>query len=640
ALDIRIKLLGNKNPKAAESYRLSGDIYLAKNKFDSALYNYQNAIIVLTDNFTDENPRINPELSRISPQRNILSALSRKANAYYLRYRTNMSEEDLTSSAESYDLCDEIILKLRRSYKTESAKLAIEESAFNIYEYGITVNKTLFDASGDRIYLEKCFSLAEKSKAGILLDSFFDSDAKVFSGVPDSLLEKERLIRVDLSYFDTQIQKEKEKRTGMDSTRLKTLEEDFFSTNRKYDSLLDFYRKEHPDYFNIKYPQNFSGISDVQNNLLGSDEALIEYFAGDSALFIITITKSNSSIYVAEVNYLTKVVNAFRQSLLNLDFDMYVESASELYLVLIRPVEHELAQIKKLYIIPDRILNYVPFEALLVAADTSGPPDFSKLNYLINKFEISYYYSAATLLESKKIISETNPGFAGFAPVFSDDDATQNKIASVMDTSAVFFTKRAANVEGKIYSALPETEKEITEISALFIEKNINSKIFTRKNAGENVIKSDEMKNFNVLHIASHGFMNEKKPKLSGVLFWINEEEEAEDGILYANEIYTLNLNADLVVLSACESGLGKIVRGEGIIGLTRALTFAGAKNIVVSLWQVADESTSELMIEFYKNILSGKNYSSSLREAKLKLIEDGTYSYPLEWSPFVLIGR
>ena len=109
---------------------------------------------------------------------------------------------------------------------------------------------------------------------------------------------------------------------------------------------------------------------------------------------------------------------------------------------------------------------------------------------------------------------------------------------------------------------------------------------------------------------------------------------------MYSDEIYNLNLNADLVVLSACESGLGKIVKGEGIIGLTRGFIYSGARNIVVSLWQVADKSTSELMIEFYRNILDGKSYSSSLREAKLKLIKDGTYSYPLEWSPFVLIGK
>jgi CHAT domain-containing protein len=162
--------------------------------------------------------------------------------------------------------------------------------------------------------------------------------------------------------------------------------------------------------------------------------------------------------------------------------------------------------------------------------------------------------------------------------------------------------------------------------------------IYTHNSAKEELIKSDEIKNYKYIHIASHGFINEEKPNLSGILF--TKEEKGEDGILYANEIYNLNLDADLVVLSACESGLGKIIKGEGLISLTRGLLFAGAKNVVVSLWRVADKSTSELMIEFYRNILNGESYSASLRQAKLKLIKNGKYSYPLEWSPFILIGR
>jgi CHAT domain-containing protein len=112
---------------------------------------------------------------------------------------------------------------------------------------------------------------------------------------------------------------------------------------------------------------------------------------------------------------------------------------------------------------------------------------------------------------------------------------------------------------------------------------------------------------------------------------------------LYSGEIYNLKLNADLVVLSACETGLGKIQQGEGIIGLTRALLYAGAKNIIVSLWEVADESTSDLMVNFYKNTLAGKgqlSYSEALRNAKLKMIGEGKYAHPLYWSPFILIGK
>ncbi len=117
-----------------------------------------------------------------------------------------------------------------------------------------------------------------------------------------------------------------------------------------------------------------------------------------------------------------------------------------------------------------------------------------------------------------------------------------------------------------------------------------------------------------------------------------------EDGILYSGEIYNLDINADLTVLSACETGLGEIKSGEGLIGLTRALLYAGTKNMVVSLWKVADESTSDLMIDFYTYLLEsneeGMEYSKALQQAKLKMIDEKRYAHPFYWSPFILIGR
>ncbi|MFC2152873.1 CHAT domain-containing protein, partial [Bacteroidota bacterium] len=145
------------------------------------------------------------------------------------------------------------------------------------------------------------------------------------------------------------------------------------------------------------------------------------------------------------------------------------------------------------------------------------------------------------------------------------------------------------------------------------------------------------------LHFATHGFVNTEKPELSGI-FLAQDSTLSEDGILYQGEIYNLDLNADLTVLSACETGLGQIKKGEGLIGLTRALLYAGSKNIIVSLWKVADDSTSDLMIDFYKNLLEEDQetaeFSKALQQAKLKMIEEGEYAHPFYWSPFILIGK
>ena len=207
------------------------------------------------------------------------------------------------------------------------------------------------------------------------------------------------------------------------------------------------------------------------------------------------------------------------------------------------------------------------------------------------------------------------------------------------------------------------SKEEIETIFNLYEQQGKKALIKTHQQANESLVKSDEMQNYKILHFATHGFVNENNPELSGILFaqdtsktlqglqnLIRSNLEQNEGILYQSEIYNLNFNADLVVLSACETGLGKITKGEGVIGLTRALLYAGSKNIIVSLWSVNDKSTSKLMIDFYENLLAEKKpykvsknlikYNKPLSEAKRKMIKDGKYAHPYFWSPFILIGE
>jgi CHAT domain-containing protein len=173
----------------------------------------------------------------------------------------------------------------------------------------------------------------------------------------------------------------------------------------------------------------------------------------------------------------------------------------------------------------------------------------------------------------------------------------------------------------------------------LFTEKKLRSKTFLRSHADETIAKSGTLKEYSFLHFATHGIVDEKRPELSRI--FLQTASVAEDGSLFTGEIYNLELNADLVTLSACQTGLGKISKGEGVIGLSRALVYAGARNIMVSFWSVADESTAILMKEFYRNVLDGGNrdYAGNLRLAKLSLMSQEKYRSPYYWAPFVLIG-
>jgi CHAT domain-containing protein len=231
--------------------------------------------------------------------------------------------------------------------------------------------------------------------------------------------------------------------------------------------------------------------------------------------------------------------------------------------------------------------------------------------FLIRRFAVSYEFSAGLLAQKSK-------------------SPTHEALPSVFLCAPVKFPNKD-NLDD-----LPGTESEVTAIAGLF-KDHVQ---FTAKfsDANEDLIKSGEMTKYNYLHFATHGIVDEVSPELSRVFL---QPGLQEDGNLYAGEIYNLKLNAELAVLSACQTGLGKYAKGEGVIGLSRALIYAGARNVIVSFWSVADESTSQLMTDFYRILLQPghKNFGETLQKAKLKMIAENKYAAPYYWAPFILIG-
>ena len=337
--------------------------------------------------------------------------------------------------------------------------------------------------------------------------------------------------------------------------------------------------------------------------------------------------------------------------------------------------------IENLLIIPDGQLATIPFETLHTQkysgewTDWKSKTYFAEMPYLIKDYNISYNYSA-TLFQQTKPKERTDEieithlnDWIAFAPVFDDENTsgTTTRTRELLTYETMkndSIVSRSYLTDGRYVSPLPGSKTEIETIFDLYEQQGKKALIKTHQQANETFVKSDELQNYRIIHFATHGFVNEGNPKFSGILFAQDTTviidslthlphliAQQNEGILYQSEIYNLNFNADLVVLSACETGLGKITEGEGVIGLTRALLYAGSKNIIVSLWSVNDKSTSKLMINFYENLLNsplkaGKGdlkqdkFAKHLSEAKRKMIEDGKYSHPYFWSPFILIGE
>jgi CHAT domain-containing protein len=315
--------------------------------------------------------------------------------------------------------------------------------------------------------------------------------------------------------------------------------------------------------------------------------------------------------------------------------------------------------------IPDKYLYYLPFETLCKHIPDNIGVNFNRADYLIKRHEIIYHYSTTLYYQAVnnryKKVSESN-SFVGYAPVFCKDSTNGyilSNAATIVDSSYVADSSmRSVSKKGTSYNELAYSEKEIKTIQTMFDKKGMKASGYFFSNATEGVFR-ETAPLYKYVHIASHGFINENNPYLSGIVFSQNNTvaglrpetkdslrfrstsdlSSSSDGILFSGEMFDLDLNADLIVLSACETGLGKIINGEGIMSMTRGFIYSGTPNILYSLWKVGDKNTQELMVRFYTHILNGYTYTGALRKAKLTLMNNDKTAFPKFWSGFTLLG-
>jgi CHAT domain-containing protein len=397
-------------------------------------------------------------------------------------------------------------------------------------------------------------------------------------------------------------------------------------------------------------------LREVQQNVL-SGAVLVEYAVRNSSLMCWVVTQDSVHFRGTPLDRdsLRAMVTELRQPFLDFrEGKIYLlttlpynlELAHKLYTLLIQPIEVYLKEYGQIIIVPDGILHTLPFGSLvteIVEREVDPQTAFSqyeKATYLIEKYAISYAPSVSVLNPNLKkpptddevegeLLAFGNPDF-GRAP--REKEETRG-----LESSLFTFLLRSG--EEWVFEQLPMAEEEVIEISKVF--GGSEPKVFIGEGAKEEIFK-EEAPGYRHIHIATHGVFEDKEPLYSRIVFALDDDPK-EDGFLEAHEIFNLMLNADLVVLSACETGLGELCAGEGLIGLTRAFMYAGAPSIVASLWSV-DESTCRLMKEFYQNLKEGMTKSEALRQAKITLIhtrEGGmSYAHPFLWAPFVLVGE
>lgn len=603
ALEIYLSLLGEKHPDVANTYFLIGEIHQRKGDFELAVQFNQQSIYANLANKSFEDLYDLPTLEDYFNSDILLSSLLAKAKTLEaLHYEKTLNTRDLKGAIDTYELCDDLVSIIRRQRLNEQDKLRLGEISKDVYENGIRLSLILSNESfKKREYLEKAFEFCERSKSSVLLEAITETKAKKFSGIPEELLMLEDSLKDEISYIEQKLAQPE----GAEDQNMKDL---LFVYQKEYRSFIEKLETEYPNYYDLKYSHNLATVQQVQDGLDGKS-ALLSYYIATNEIFIFLVTKKGiKGISKQKSESFDKHANSLRNAIKYNVTSVFVSSAKGLYEQLIPKLP---GSISELVILPDGVLGTIPFEALIDPKSEATEYKFSP--FLIRNYHVSYDYSA-TLFTQRE----------------TDDDESDAKILLVAPVSFEENEVRMATLLG--------SEEEVMEIRYLFMGTSSAPTVKSKGNASETYLKLEDLGSYKYLHFATHGQVNESEPALSRIFL---TPGQGEDGSLYAGEIYNLKINADLVTLSACETGLGKITKGEGVVGLSRALQYAGAKNIIVSLWQVADASTSQMMIEFYKYNLNNDHhgYNTALRQAKLSLLNSEEYNRPYYWAPFILVG-
>ncbi len=627
SISINKNIFGDHHPNLVEPYLNIANIYYQKDMHKEALENYQYALISNVSNFENTDYHSTPPVNVFYDSFRFLRTLHGKGRAFYLKYENEKKVKDLEYSLELFLTCDSLVTIMRKTTTSEKDKIALGEITAEIYEHAITTCMALNKKTKKDKYNELAFYFSERNKSGTLLQAIAASKAKQFAGIPDTLLQKEKSLRMLITYYEQQLAE------LADFDREQFYRDKLFGYNNEYIELIDFFEQNYPKYYQMKYNTKSVVISDIQQ-MLDENTAMLDYFVGENDIYLYVITQKDFYIYkTPKIDDFDENIEIFNNVILSYfseDVQMYQDLAFELYNQLI-PVDFP-KKIKKLIIIPDGPLGTISFEALFYEEYKGELKKYVDFPFFIKKHNISYTYSANlfySIFNDKTQYAENRPSkdWFGIAPVFQADNQLN------------FNNNPVATIEG--------TELEVNSIQKNFEDNNYIANKKLNKSASETVFKqSVGLKDYKILHIATHGVVNSDMPELSAILL-AYDTRTGDDGILYAGEIYNLELNSDIVVLSACETALGKISKGEGVIGLSRAILYAGSRNMVLSLWKVSDKATTQVMIKFYDNIIEENEnfdnmpeFSNSLYRAKLQIIEEGKYAHPYFWSSFILIGN
>jgi CHAT domain-containing protein/Tfp pilus assembly protein PilF len=518
-----------------------------------------------------------------------------------------------------------ILEHLRSEVNTAEQRAEYFQNKVNVYNDVIQILMT-------KQNLPEAFEYVQRSKARGFLDMLAEARVNREDILSADLRDRKKKDDNNLRKIQESIEAEYENDV-VDRSKIQALVKQRNELELEYSNLILEIRKQNPQYADLQYPEALK-LSDAQA-LLDPDSVLLEYSIGDSASWVFAITADSAAAFeIPSEKKIDDQVHNFREVLFNADptfetleqaHTRYVTQAQTLYAELVRPTETILKGKHTILLATDSVLSYLPFECLLTKSPGSKAIHFESLPYLVRDYEIYYVPSAtvlASVIKNNRQKNDQQKQLLALAdPLLKND---RNEIATIRGWGTL--------------GPLPNARTEVQNIARLYPKDQVT--VFEGKQASEKNFKQSDLQEYKRVHFASHGLIDEEKPEFSALVL-SSDDKGSEDGYLTMREVFDLKLNADLVVLSACKTGLGKELRGEGVTGISRAFFCAGTPSVLVSLWDVSDRSTADFMASFYRNMeVKNMNKSAALREARLQMIASKKFSHPYYWAPFVLIGN
>lgn len=609
----------------ADIYAIEGKIHLANSKYEMALKSFDEVIRILTLKGGPENSAL-------------YLPYSQKALAYKNWYLNNGEISHLDSSLFFFKLSKEFLTKTLHNSNFLEEKLKVLDDARVIFEnYILTDLIYQRKINGYVSNLENALQLSESLHSYVLYSTIQQSNSNYDSEIP----KEELIIDSILENKITLLEKEKQglfSKMSLGFTDSLIVQKDIEIHDLKCNlqSIRENFKLKYSRRNILSNNRSQISISDLQKTLT-STQSVVEYYIGDSTIFVFLIRKDSNKVVEIKLNFplmewikgiqiaLTQFhTSAIKSpSLYNNNLNDFMNLSNKLYKKLIEPISEFISS--ELIIIPDKELAILPFDVLL-ASLPKDRSNFQSFSFLIKKYIINYNYSISILdqLNETKQSTPTNDYLLAFAPFFNENP--EILYAKLQDPVALRYG----------LNPLPYSGKEVRQISTHY--SNCSRILIADSASKKNFLNLAP--NYKIIHLATHARANYFAGDFSFLAFsdFVNNMDL---GQLTVAEIENLKLNADLIVLSACESGTGEQQLGEGVISLARAFTQAGCKSILSTLWKVNDLSTMKIMDKFYKELALHKSKSIALRNAKLTyMIENpGNASHPFFWAGFIGIG-